>query len=38
VLATWLLAQPVYALFPVDPLRLAGIGTVDTMTTRAASR
>jgi hypothetical protein len=34
VLATWLLSIPVYALFPVAPPRLAGIGMVDTITTQ----
>ena len=32
VLATWVLSIPVYALFPVAPPRLAGIGMVDTIT------
>jgi len=32
VLATWLLSIPVYALFPVAPPRLAGMGLVDTIT------
>ena len=32
VLATWLLSIPVYALFPVAPPRLAGMGMVDTIT------
>ena len=32
ILATWLLSIPVYALFPVAPPRLAGIGMVDTIT------
>jgi hypothetical protein len=32
VLATWMLSIPVYALFPVAPPRLAGIGLVDTIT------
>ena len=32
VLATWLIALPVYALFPVAPPRLADIGLVDTIT------
>jgi membrane-associated phospholipid phosphatase len=32
VLATWLISIPVYALFPVAPPRLAGIGMVDTIT------
>ena len=31
VLATWLIAVPIYALFPVAPPRLAGIGIVDTI-------
>ena len=31
VLATWLLALPVYALFPVAPPRLAGMGVADTV-------
>jgi membrane-associated phospholipid phosphatase len=29
--ATWLIAVPIYALFPVAPPRLAGIGIVDTI-------
>ncbi len=33
-LATWLLSLPVYALFPVAPPRLAGVGLVDTITTQ----
>jgi hypothetical protein len=32
VLATWLISIPVYALYPVAPPRLAGIGIVDTIT------
>ncbi len=32
ILATWLIALPVYALFPTAPPRLAGIGIVDTVT------
>ena len=32
VLATWLVALPIYALFPVAPPRLADIGLVDTIT------
>jgi membrane-associated phospholipid phosphatase len=32
VLATWLIAIPIYALFPVAPPRLAGIGVLDTIT------
>ena len=35
VLATWLLALPVYALFPVAPPRLADIGMVDTITSQS---
>ena len=31
LLATWLLAVPIYALFPVAPPRLAGVGIVDTI-------
>jgi len=31
VLATWLISVPVYALFPVAPPRLAGMGMVDTI-------
>jgi membrane-associated phospholipid phosphatase len=31
VLATWMLSLPIYALFPVAPPRLAGIGIGDTM-------
>ena len=34
VLATWLIALPIYALFPVAPPRLADIGMVDTITTQ----
>jgi membrane-associated phospholipid phosphatase len=34
VLLTWLVALPVYALYPVAPPRLAGIGLVDTITTQ----
>jgi membrane-associated phospholipid phosphatase len=34
VLATWLVALPIYALFPCAPPRLAGIGLVDTITTQ----
>jgi hypothetical protein len=34
VLATWLVALPIYALFPVAPPRLAGIGLVDTITSQ----
>jgi hypothetical protein len=35
-LATWLIAVPVHALFPVAPPRLAGIGLVDTVGRQAA--
>jgi PAP2 superfamily len=35
VLATWLLAIPVYAAFPVAPPRMAGIGLADTIGTHA---
>jgi membrane-associated phospholipid phosphatase len=35
VLATWLMAVPIYALFPVAPPRLAGIGIVDTISDRS---
>jgi membrane-associated phospholipid phosphatase len=31
VISTWLIAVPIYALFPVAPPRLAGIGIVDTI-------
>src|ERR1700750_2178908 len=31
ILATWLLAVPIYALFPVAPPRLAGVGLADTI-------
>ena len=34
VLATWLISVPVYAMFPVAPPRLAGVGLVDTITTQ----
>jgi membrane-associated phospholipid phosphatase len=36
VIATWLIAVPVFALFPVAPPRLAGIGIADTVSDRAA--
>lgn len=36
VLATWLIANPIYALFPVAPPRLAEAGIVDTVTKQAA--
>jgi hypothetical protein len=31
VLASWLLALPIYAIFPVAPPRLAGLGLIDTV-------
>ena len=34
ILATWLISIPVYALFPVAPPRLAGIGMVDTVSSQ----
>jgi hypothetical protein len=36
VIATWLIAVPVFTLFPVAPPRLAGIGIADTVSDRAA--
>jgi hypothetical protein len=36
VIATWLIAVPVFALFPVAPPRLAHIGVVDTVSHQAA--
>jgi membrane-associated phospholipid phosphatase len=35
VLATWMLAVPIYALFPVAPPRLADAGMVDTVSVQA---
>jgi membrane-associated phospholipid phosphatase len=35
ILATWMLAVPIYALFPVAPPRLAGIGMADTVSDQA---
>jgi PAP2 superfamily len=35
VLATWLIAVPIFALFPVAPPRLAGIGMADTVSSQA---
>jgi membrane-associated phospholipid phosphatase len=32
LLAAWLIAVPIYALFPTAPPRLAGIGVIDTIT------
>jgi membrane-associated phospholipid phosphatase len=36
VLGSWLIAVPIFALFPVAPPRLAGIGIADTVTHHAA--
>jgi membrane-associated phospholipid phosphatase len=36
VVATWLIAVPIFALFPVAPPRLAEIGLVDTVSQQAA--
>jgi membrane-associated phospholipid phosphatase len=36
VLATWLIAVPIYALFPVAPPRLAGLGMSDAVSQQAA--
>jgi hypothetical protein len=36
VLATWLIAVPIFAAFPVAPPRLAGIGVADTVSHQAA--
>jgi membrane-associated phospholipid phosphatase len=36
VIATWLIAVPIFALFPVAPPRLAGIGIADTVSSQAA--
>jgi membrane-associated phospholipid phosphatase len=35
VLATWLIAVPIFALFPVAPPRLAGLGMADTVSQQA---
>jgi hypothetical protein len=35
VLATWLIAVPIFALFPVAPPRMAGIGMADTVSQQA---
>jgi hypothetical protein len=35
LLATWLIAVPIFALFPVAPPRLAGMGIVDTVSEQA---
>lgn len=36
VLATWVIALPVYALFPTAPPRLAGIGVLDTVSSQTS--
>jgi membrane-associated phospholipid phosphatase len=36
VIATWVIAVPIFALFPVAPPRLAGIGIADTVSHHAA--
>ena len=36
ILATWMLAVPIYALFPVAPPRLAGLGMDDSVSDQAA--
>jgi membrane-associated phospholipid phosphatase len=36
IIATWMLAVPIYAAFPVAPPRLAGIGIADTVSQQAA--
>ena len=36
ILATWMLAVPIYAAFPVAPPRLAGLGMADTVSQQAA--
>jgi membrane-associated phospholipid phosphatase len=38
VLATWLIAMPIYALYPCAPPRLAGIGMLDTITSGGGVR
>jgi hypothetical protein len=35
VLATWLIALPIYALYPCAPPRLAGLGLIDTITSQS---
>jgi hypothetical protein len=35
LLATWLIAVPIYALFPVAPPRLAGMGILDTISDKS---
>jgi PAP2 superfamily len=36
VIATWLIAVPIFALFPVAPPRLAGVGISDTVSSHSA--
>jgi hypothetical protein len=36
VIATWLIAVPIFALFPVAPPRLAGVGISDSVSSHAA--
>ncbi len=36
VIATWMLSLPVYALFPVAPPRLAGLGMIDAVSRQSA--
>ena len=36
VIATWMLSLPIYALFPVAPPRLAGIGMIDAVSQQSA--
>jgi membrane-associated phospholipid phosphatase len=36
ILATWMLSVPIFALFPVAPPRLAGVGMADTVSNQAA--
>jgi membrane-associated phospholipid phosphatase len=36
ILATWMISVPIFALFPVAPPRLAGIGMADTVSDQAA--
>ena len=38
VIATWMLSLPVYALFPVAPPRLAGIGMTDAVSETVGRR
>ena len=36
VIATWMLSLPIYALFPVAPPRLAGVGMIDAVSQQSA--